>query len=90
MHRRIRPTTLARARAEGKAIGRPASLTPEQRREAERLLRDGRSAAAVARARAIVDAFAAHPGAGALQVDGRMVDAPHLKQARRILSLAAT
>ncbi|MGN5374758.1 HpcH/HpaI aldolase/citrate lyase family protein [Sphingomonas hankookensis] len=47
-------------------------------------------AAAVARARAIVDAFAAHPGAGALQVDGRMVDAPHLKQARRILSLAAT
>ena len=27
---------------------------------------------------------AAAPGAGALQVDGRMVDAPHLKQARRI------
>lgn len=42
---------------------------------------------AVRRAQAIVDAFAAHPGAGALQVDGRMVDAPHLKQARRILSL---
>lgn len=40
---------LARARAEGKAIGRPASLTPERRREAERLLRDGRSASAVAR-----------------------------------------
>ncbi len=45
-------------------------------------------AAAVARAQAIVDAFAASPGAGALQVDGRMVDAPHLKQARRILALA--
>lgn len=44
-------------------------------------------AEAVARARAIVDAFAANPDAGALQVDGRMVDAPHLKQARRVLGL---
>jgi len=44
--------------------------------------------AAIARAQAIVDAFAANPGAGALQVDGRMVDAPHLKQAQRILALA--
>lgn len=43
--------------------------------------------AAIARAQAIVDAFAANPGAGALQVDGRMVDAPHLKQAQRILAL---
>ncbi|HKX89997.1 MAG TPA: CoA ester lyase [Sphingopyxis sp.] len=41
-----------------------------------------------ARAQAIVDAFAANPGAGVLQVDGKMVDAPHLKQARHILSLA--
>lgn len=45
------------------------------------------SAEAVARAQAIVDAFAANPQAGALQVDGRMVDAPHLKQARRVLGL---
>lgn len=44
-------------------------------------------AATIARAQAIVDAFAEQPDAGALQVDGRMVDAPHLKQARRILSL---
>ena len=42
----------------------------------------------VQRAQAIVDAFAAHPGVGVLQVDGKMVDAPHLKQARHILSLA--
>ncbi len=42
-------------------------------------------AAQVAEARAIVAAFAAAPDAGALQIDGRMVDAPHLKQARRIL-----
>lgn len=41
-----------------------------------------------ARAQAIVDAFAANPGAGVLQVDGKMIDAPHLKQARHILSLA--
>lgn len=45
------------------------------------------STEAVARAQAIVDAFAANPGAGALQVDGRMVDAPHLKQARRVLAM---
>ena len=45
------------------------------------------SAEAVARAQAIVDAFAANPGAGALQIDGMMVDAPHLKQARRILAM---
>lgn len=46
------------------------------------------SAEDVARAQAIVDAFAANPGAGVLQVDGKMIDAPHLKQARHILSLA--
>lgn len=43
---------------------------------------------AIARAQAIVDAFTAQPDAGALQVDGRMVDAPHLKQARRVLGAA--
>ena len=42
----------------------------------------------VARAQTIVDAFAANPGVGVLQVDGKMVDAPHLKQAQHILSLA--
>lgn len=46
------------------------------------------SADAVARARRIVEAFAAQPDAGALQLDGRMVDLPHLKQARRTLALA--
>src|SRR3546814_19219045 len=46
------------------------------------------SAEEVARAQAIVDAFAANPGVGVLQVDGKMVDAPHLKQAHHILSLA--
>lgn len=44
--------------------------------------------AAIAAAQRIVDAFAASPGAGALQLDGRMIDAPHLKQARAILARA--
>ena len=47
------------------------------------------SAEEVAHARRVVDAFAASPDAGALQLDGRMIDAPHLKAARRLLTLAA-
>jgi citrate lyase subunit beta/citryl-CoA lyase len=41
---------------------------------------------AIASARAIVEAFEAAPGVGALQLDGEMIDAPHLKQARRLLA----
>ncbi|NNM78697.1 CoA ester lyase [Sphingomonas sp. ID1715] len=44
--------------------------------------------AQIAQARAIVTAFDANPHAGALQIDGKMIDAPHLKQARRILERA--
>ena len=40
------------------------------------------------RARAIVAAFEANPGAGVLSVDGRMVDRPHLVLAQRILAAA--
>jgi citrate lyase subunit beta/citryl-CoA lyase len=43
------------------------------------------SADAVTQARAVVEAFAANPDVGALQLDGRMIDAPHLKQAQRLL-----
>ena len=43
------------------------------------------SADDVAHARAIVDAFDAEPDAGVLSVGGRMVDRPHLVQAKRIL-----
>ena len=46
------------------------------------------SEAEVAHARAVVAAFAASPNAGALSLDGRMIDAPHLKGARRVLALA--
>lgn len=41
----------------------------------------------IAHARAVVDAFAANPGVGALKLDGRMIDRPHLVQARRILAI---
>jgi len=42
----------------------------------------------ISAAQRIVDAFAGQPGAGALRIDGRMIDAPHLKQAQHILALA--
>jgi citrate lyase subunit beta / citryl-CoA lyase len=44
------------------------------------------SAEEIAHARAIVDAFAAEPDAGVLSVGGKMVDRPHLIQARRVLT----
>lgn len=46
------------------------------------------SAEAVAHARAVVAAFTAAPEAGVLVVEGRMVDAPHLLQARKLLARA--
>jgi citrate lyase subunit beta / citryl-CoA lyase len=44
------------------------------------------SEAEIAQARKIVAAFEANPGAGALGVDGKMVDLPHLKAARKTLA----
>ena len=43
----------------------------------------------VAHAEAIVDAFEAQPDAGVLSVGGRMVDRPHLMQAKRVLERAS-
>lgn len=45
------------------------------------------SAEDIEHARRVVSIFEANPGAGALQLDGKMIDAPHLRQARRLLSL---
>jgi len=39
-------------------------------------------------ARKIVELFDANPGAGTLGLDGRMLDRPHLEQARRLLDVA--
>lgn len=44
------------------------------------------SAEEIAYARAIVDAFAADPQAGVLSLHGRMIDRPHLIQARQTLA----
>ena len=44
--------------------------------------------AELARARAVVAAFEANPGVGALSLDGRMIDRPHLVQAQRLLAQA--
>lgn len=43
------------------------------------------SAAELAEAQAIVDAFAASPDQGVLSLNGRMIDRPHLLQAQRVL-----
>jgi citrate lyase subunit beta/citryl-CoA lyase len=42
--------------------------------------------AAVDRAKAIIAAFEAAPGAGVVAIDGEMLDIPHLTRARRLLS----
>ncbi len=47
------------------------------------------SAAAVERARRIVDLFAAQPDAGVIGLDGEMLDRPHIRRAERILAAAA-
>ena len=39
-------------------------------------------------ARAVVAAFEANPGAGALSLEGKMIDRPHLVQAQRIIAQA--
>jgi len=43
---------------------------------------------AIARARAVVAAFANHPGAGVVALDGEMLDLPHLERAKRTLARA--
>jgi citrate lyase subunit beta / citryl-CoA lyase len=44
------------------------------------------SAEDIARARRIVDLFAANPGLGTIGLDGEMLDAPHLKRAEAVLA----
>ncbi len=46
------------------------------------------SAQELAHARAIVQAFADHPGAGVVALDGAMLDRPHLALAQRLLAEA--
>ncbi len=51
--------------------------------------RSARPAAEIERARRIVAAFEAAPGAGVTSLDGQMLDRPHLVLARRVLELSA-
>lgn len=44
--------------------------------------------AAIARAQAVVAAFASNPGAGVIGIDGVMFDRPHLERARQLLARA--
>ncbi len=43
--------------------------------------------AEIAKAQAVVEAFQANPGAGVIELDGRMLDLPHLKAAMQVLSI---
>jgi citrate lyase subunit beta / citryl-CoA lyase len=47
------------------------------------------SAAEIARAQAVVAAFASTPGVGVVGIDGVMYDRPHLERARRLLARAS-
>ena len=42
----------------------------------------------IAKARRIIEAFEAQPGAGAINMDGAMVDMPHLQNAKKLLERA--
>ena len=46
------------------------------------------SAEEIEHARRVIQIFADNPGAGTLAMDGKMLDMPHLKQARTILEMA--
>jgi citrate lyase subunit beta / citryl-CoA lyase len=46
------------------------------------------SPAAIAKARAVIAAFAAQPGAGVVGIDGIMFDRPHLERAKQLLARA--
>ncbi|GAG23567.1 unnamed protein product, partial [marine sediment metagenome] len=47
------------------------------------------SDADIAHAKKVVDVFEQNPGVGAVGLEGKMLDMPHLKQARNLLALAA-
>jgi len=46
------------------------------------------TAEAIAKAQAIIDAFAATPGAGVVGIGGVMYDRPHLSRAEKLLARA--
>ena len=73
----------ARLGFDGKTVIHPAQVDV-----ARRAFSPGK--AAIANARRIVAAFAEGGGKGVIAVDGRMIEALHVEEARRILALAKT
>jgi citrate lyase subunit beta/citryl-CoA lyase len=47
------------------------------------------TAGAIAKAKAVIDAFAAHPGKGTIGIDGVMYDRPHLERAKQLIARAS-
>ncbi|SFH68359.1 citrate lyase subunit beta / citryl-CoA lyase [Albimonas pacifica] len=66
----------------GRLAIHPAQVAPINRAFAP-------SEASVAHARRVVEAFEANPGVGTVGLDGKMIDIPHLRQARHVLALHA-
>jgi citrate lyase subunit beta/citryl-CoA lyase len=48
------------------------------------------TAAEIAWARKVLDAFAADPSAGVVRIDGRMIDKPHERAARLVIAAVET
>ncbi len=67
----------------GRLAIHPAQVAPINRAFAP-------SEASVAHARRVVAAFEANPGVGTVGLDGKMIDIPHLRQARHVLALHET
>ena len=43
----------------------------------------------LAHAQRVIDVFEQNPGLGTVGLDGKMLDMPHLKQARNVIAMAA-
>ena len=80
---RTKPRPPRREGFTGKLAIHPGQVGGDQRRLHARRAED------VAHAEAIVAAFEAEPDAGVLSVGGKMVDRPHLVQAKRVLERAS-
>lgn len=73
----------AATEAAADGFGGMLAIHPEQVPLINEAFRPSREA--IEEAQAIVDAFSASPQAGVLQLDGRMIEQPHLDRARRLL-----
>jgi citrate lyase subunit beta/citryl-CoA lyase len=73
------------ARARGDGFGGMLAIHPDQVSPINDAFTP--SPEELAHAQSIVEAFRENPGVGAVNVAGRMVDAPHLRQAMRVLSM---